>query len=124
MKSNQEILNKIGSELTKKVYDDAIHYFKQLVEGTSKWNMGQEYTQVFDKLNSEDKSKIEKYLKETIETTMFAFLGFFEQQEEFKLIYQEEDEQVNLVEISEMLKAEPTIEGGWIDRFSQYSKDN
>ncbi len=31
---------------------------------------------------------------------------------------------VNFVEISEILKAEATIENGWIARFSKYAKDD
>ncbi len=55
-------------------------------------------------------------------TFIFAYLNLFEENEEFKLIYEEKGKQVNLVEISEMLKAEPTIDNGWIDRFSQFGK--
>jgi len=35
----------------------------------------------------------------------------------------EDGKQVNLVEISEMLKAEPIIENGWIERFSKYANE-
>ena len=52
-----------------------------------------------------------------------VFLGIFEEHERFKLIYEEDEKQVNLVEISEMLKVEPIIENGWIERFSKYAKE-
>jgi len=39
------------------------------------------------------------------------------------LIYEENGQQINLVEISEMLKAEPLGENGWIERFSKYAKE-
>lgn len=55
--------------------------------------------------------------------TLFDFLKIFEEHPEFKIIYEENGQQVNLVEISEMLKAEPIIENGWIDRFSKEAKD-
>ncbi|WP_264847182.1 hypothetical protein [Capnocytophaga catalasegens] len=39
-------------------------------------------------------------------------LGIFEENEQFKLIYEENGKQVDLMKISEMLKAEPIIENG------------
>lgn len=85
--------------------------------------IGKNYTEVFNRLNSEDQKDLEQYLKETIGTAMFAFLGFFEEQEKFKLIYEENGRQVDLTEISEMPKAEPTIENGWIARFGKYKEN-
>jgi hypothetical protein len=61
-------------------------------------------------------------MKKTIGTSMFAFLSLFEENEVFKIVYEENGKQINLTDISEMLKAEPTIENGWIDRFSIFSK--
>ena len=40
-----------------------------------------------------------------------------------EIIYEEDGKQVDLVKISEMLKAELMIENGWIDRFSKYSDE-
>jgi hypothetical protein len=54
--------------------------------------------------------------------TIFAFLGLFEENPVFKLIYEENKQQIDLSKISEMLKAEPIIENGWIQRFSQEIK--
>jgi len=54
---------------------------------------------------------------------MFDFLDLFEQNEKFKLVYEEDQKQINLVEISEMLKAEPLGENGWIERFSKYANE-
>ena len=53
----------------------------------------------------------------------FNFLKLFEEHECFKLIYEENGKQINLVEISEMLKAELLGENGWIERFSKYAKE-
>ena len=49
---------------------------------------------------------------------MFNFLRVIEEHQEYKLIYEEDGKQVNLIEISEMLKSEPIIANGWIERFS------
>lgn len=119
MKSNQEILDSFGSKLIDKVYDDAIGYFDQIASGNTKWDIGKEYTNVIDTLNDEDQIILRKYIKEIIGTSLFAFLGIFEENQEFKIKYVEEGREVDLMTISEMLKAEPTIQDGWIDRFSK-----
>ena len=68
-------------------------------------------------------SILQKYLEESIGDTIFNILRIFEEDGRFKLIYEEDGKQINLVEISEMLKAEPIIENGWIERFSKYAKE-
>ncbi|MFS4418470.1 hypothetical protein [Maribacter sp. 2307ULW6-5] len=70
------------------------------------------------------KEEIERYTNEILKGSIFDFLRIFEENEQFKIIYQENGKQVNLVEISEMLKAEPIIENGWIARFSKEVKDD
>ena len=59
----------------------------------------------------------------SIEMSIFELFNIFEENEEFKIIYEEDGKQVDLVKISEMLKAELMIENGWIDRFSKYSDE-
>ncbi len=118
---NKKILDRYGKIVTNSVYDDAVSNFINLINGTTKWGIGKEYTEVLQKLNKEDQDQLLDYLKKTIGTVIFGMLGVFEENEEFKIIYESKGKQVDLVKISEMLKAEPTIEGGWIDRFSEFS---
>ena len=119
MKTNQEVLDFFGKTIINNVYDDALNHFVQLKDGTTKWGTGKEYTDVISKLDKNEQDLLFKYLKETIGTTIFGLLGFFEENPEYKIIYEENGQQVDLNEISEMLKAEPIIEDGWIDRFSK-----
>jgi len=121
MKSNKEILDCFGEKIISNVYDDALNYFIQLRNGTTKWNIGKEYTDIINKLNIKDQELLFKYFKETIGTTIFGLLGFFEENTQYKIIYEEDGQQVDLNKISEMLKAEPIIENGWIQRFSNVS---
>ncbi|MEW4923627.1 hypothetical protein [Algibacter sp. 2305UL17-15] len=124
MKSEKEILDDFGSKLIERVYDDAINYFDQIVSGTTPWGVGKEYTDIFKKLSKEDHVLLRRYIKETIGTSLFAVLGIFEENPEFKIKYIGEGKEMDLVAISEMLKAEPTIENGWIDRFSKKLRYN
>ena len=89
----------------------------------TKWETGQMFSIFFNKLSVEDREILKTYLEESIKTYIFGFLGIFEEHERFKLIYEEDGKQVNLVEISEMIKAEPIIENGWIERFSKYANE-
>lgn len=119
MKSDKEILDLFGEEIVRNVYDDAINYFNNISSGNTSWGIGKEYTDVLNKLNSEDLITIKKYFKETLGTSIFSFLGIFENNDKFQIVYKENKTEVNLNSISEMLKAEATIENGWIDRFSK-----
>ena len=123
MKTNQEILNEFGGIIINDIYDDSIKYFNQLIENKTKWGTGQMFSIFLNKLSVEDREILKTYLEESIKISIFGFLGIFEEHERFKLIYEEDGKQVNLVEISEMLKAEPIIENGWIERFSKYAKE-
>ena len=123
MKTNQEILDTIGEEIIKFSFDPAIGNLLSLRIKENPPVIFKEYVELFKKMNNKDFSILQKYLEESIGDTIFNILRIFEEDERFKLIYEEDGKQVNLVEISEMLKAEPIIENGWIERFSKYANE-
>ena len=123
MKTNQEILDTIGEEIIKFSFDPAIGNLLSLRIKENPPVIFKEYVELFKKMNNKDFSILQKYLEESIGDTIFNILRIFEEDERFKLIYEEDGKQVNLVEISEMLKAEPLGENGWIERFSKYAKE-
>lgn len=109
MKTNQEILDEFGKILITNVCDFPLEITKENILFCTKRNI----------LNE----NINEIIKEYSESIFFNFLKIFEEHECFKLIYEENGKQINLVEISEMLKAEPLGENGWIERFSKYAKE-
>lgn len=125
MKTNQEILDTLGKALIKKLYDRHlihIHGVEPKVFSNS-----EKYKNLFAEFTGIKKYELEEYVKELLSGGLFEFLCLFEEQQaerpgRFRLIYEEDGKQVDMVEISEMLKAEPIIENGWIDRFSEYAK--
>ena len=123
MKTNQEILDTIGEEIIKFSFDPAIGNLLSLRIKENPPVIFKEYVELFKKMNNKDFSILQKYLEESIGDTIFNILRIFEEDERFKLIYEEDGKQINLVEISEMLKAEPLGENGWIERFSRYAKE-
>jgi len=116
MKNNQEILDEFGKILINQVFDNQYRFIKNSIEDLSKT---EDYKNLFSEMSVIQKNEMENYTKEILQGALFDFLNIFEEKENFKIIYEEEDKQVNLIEISEMLKSEPIIENGWIERFSR-----
>ena len=121
MISNKNILNDFGRLIIKDGYDSGINLVDDLKQITKPPYIIKEEVSFVKSLNDEQINCLKKLIKRTQSDLIFSFLKVFEEQENYKLIYEENGKQVNLEEISEMLKAEPIIENGWIDRFSKYS---
>ena len=119
MKPNQEILDDFGRILVNNVLDRYYIGIKKEIINGCKNPTTQKFNQIFDRLDDETKSLLEGYIFENIESIVFDILGIFEEHQEYKIIYEENEQQVDLNKISEMLKAEPIIENGWIQRFSR-----
>ncbi len=108
MRTNKEILDEFGEKLIKTVFD----FNYEIIKSNILFNYQKETL----------KENIEVISRESIESLIFDFLKFFEENEEFKIYYERDNQKIDLVEISEMLKAEPIIENGWIERFSESFK--
>lgn len=119
MKTNKEILEKFGQKIIEEGFDPTLG---QMTDIRRKENIPlafKDYGDFFKKLNEDDFIILKRYFQESLGNFLFDVLRIFEENDQFKLIYEEEGKQVNLVEISEMLKSEPIIENGWIERFSK-----
>jgi hypothetical protein len=115
---NEEILNTFGEILIKRAYDNHAGLVKHDLEDLKQT---ERFKHLFLNMTSVQKLELERLSFEILSGLLFDFLQVFEEHEEFKIVYEMGDKQVDLMTISEMLKAAPIIEGGWIDRFSQYS---
>lgn len=121
MKSKKEILDEFGKLLISEVYDGLYNNIGQVISGEAKkYNRLEKYSLIFDKINNDDKRILKEYFETLFEAGLFNFLKIFEENEEYKLIYETSGKQVNLEEISEMLKAEIHGEDGWIARYSSF----
>jgi hypothetical protein len=119
MKTNQEILDEYGKKLIEFSFEPAMRNLSSLRIKENPPAIFEDYVNLLKKLDQKDFLILQKYLEESVGGVLFNVLRVFEENEQFKLIYEEEGKQVNLVEISEMLKAELIIENGWIERFSK-----
>jgi len=121
MKDNKDILDEFGRFLIQNAFDGNFRFIKNKVEDLAQTKG---YENLFNSMSNEEKIEIENYTKEILKGSLFDFLKIFEENVQFKIVYEENGQQVDLNKISEMLKAEPIIENGWIERFSEFSKSN
>jgi ferredoxin-fold anticodon binding domain-containing protein len=119
LKTNKEILDNFGKIIISEVFDNQFRFILNKTEDLSKTDG---YKNLFNNMSLIQKKEIEHYTKEILVGALFDILRVFEENEDFKLIYEKDGKQINLVEISEMLKAELIIENGWIERFSKEIK--
>ncbi len=124
MKTNKEILDELGQIIVNDCFDPTYANLEGLKNKENPPVMFKEYSDLFKKLDKNDFKILKKYLKDSLGGLAFNFLRVFEENKQFKIHYENNEQKVNLVEISEDLKAEPIIEDGWISRFSKYIKDD
>lgn len=114
---SQEILDKFGELLIKEGFDNQLKFIKNSLSDLQQTDG---YKNLFENMSSIQKTEIENYTSELLKGLIFDLLRVFEENENFKIVYEENDNQINLNELSEMLKAELIIPNGWIDKFSDY----
>ncbi len=122
MKTDVEILDKFGQIVTRDVHDE-LFYFISSDLGVLAQSEG--VMNLFANMSQIQKKELESYIDGLLTDSIFQFLKIFDENSQFKLIFEDEDGRVkDLNKISDMLKAEPLIENGWIQRFSKYKRVN
>ena len=119
MKSNAQILYEFGQLVTNEVFDKQYKFILNKVEDLAQT---EGYKNLFTGMNFEQKKEIEFYTSEILKASLFDFLRVFEENNTFKIVYENDGQKVDLNQISDMLKSEPIIENGWIERFSETIK--
>jgi hypothetical protein len=119
MIDNKYILDRFGKELITECLDSVLDDIIPLINGELKWGILKKYEPLLDSLDSKNKSLFADFITIMSETMLFKVLQMLEDSKDLKLIFVSEKTEFNLVEISEMLKAELQNEDGWIERFSK-----
>jgi hypothetical protein len=120
MKTDLEILDEFGQIVTKDVHDDLFYFISSDLDVLAQ---SEGVKNLFTNMSQIQKRELEGYIDGLLTDSIFQFLKIFDENSQFKLIYEVEDGEVkDLNKISDMLKAEPLIENGWIQRFSKYKK--
>ena len=125
--NNTKILNSIGESLITECFESSRKKFESVRNHKNPPEIYSELSNMLKRINNLDFAILEKGVVDVLSGYTFNILRFFEEQSsnpngKFRLIYEEDGVQYDLTEISENLKAEPIIEGGWIDRFSKYGR--
>ncbi|MGL4426371.1 MAG: hypothetical protein ACRCUQ_01255 [Alphaproteobacteria bacterium] len=117
-----EILDRFGELLMKEARDRVARIAHSIIIGHMKSKSAQKLHDQIKDFTPEAKKSVEDFILDSVDSTLHSFLWMIEQHEEFDLVYRGENKEtlVSLRDISEMLCAEPTGEGGWIERFSKY----
>lgn len=116
MKSNAQILYEFGQLVTNEVFDKQYKFILNKVEDLAQT---EGYKNLFTGMNCLQKKEMEFYTSEILKASLFDFLRVFEENNTFKIVYENDEQQVDLNQISDMLKSEPIITNGWIERFSK-----
>ena len=119
MKDYKTILEIFGEIISTDCFDPNYGNLTSLKEKKDPPEIFKDYVNLFSNMSNKDFEVLKKYQKETIEGVLHDFMRVFEENEQFKLIYEEDGTQVNLAKISEMLRSEHLGEDGWIERFSK-----
>jgi catalase (peroxidase I) len=121
MKTNQEILNFFGRIIIEDCFDPTYANIDSIKNRENPPQFGEEYSNLFKKLSDSDFEILKKYISTSLGALLFDVLRIFEEHKEFKLTYEDDDQQVDLTKISDSLMTEPIIENGWIERFSKFN---
>lgn len=113
-----EFVRAFGNSLMNSVRDPAIVSTRTILEGNCLAAEDRIFLKLLEGLSIESKQLLEQLVTKTIDLTIFSFLSFFEQQQEFVLAAQSEDELLNLNELSDGLGGELWGKVGWIQQFS------
>jgi hypothetical protein len=119
MKTDKEILDLLGSKIVAECFDGSLRHFESIKRKENLPEIYKEKKDFLNTLNDDNYVLFRKMIMSNVELVLFEFFNIIEENEEFKIIYEEDGKQVDLVKISEMLKAELIIENGWIERFSK-----
>src|SRR5688572_15272512 len=118
--NNQEILKHFGRLLITEAFDNHAALVKSKLEDLKQTDR---FKHLFSNMNNTQKAELDNLSYVILSGLLFDFLRIFEENKEFKIIYESDGQQIDLMEISEMLKAEPIIKGGWIDQFSRFHSE-
>jgi hypothetical protein len=120
MRSNQKVLDFFGRKIVESCYDGSIKHIISLRNKIDPPLIFKEKSDFLKDLNGDQFETLKKVVGSTVEIVLAEFFNIIEENSEYKLIYEEDGQQVDLTKISEMLKAELFIEDGWIARFSKF----
>ena len=115
MKSNNQILEDLGKKLIQECLDPL--YYPNKISAKNIAELDNDI-KVLHHLSDIDLNQVSFIVNTRLEYLLFNFIRFFEENNEYKFLYENKD----LTTVSEDFKSELVGENGWIERFSQVKK--
>lgn len=121
----KEVIDLFGEMVINDVRDQSLNIAMQIAKYSTINPIKLEQYKLFKDLTPSQKEAVCDLLSETISDTIFNFLHMFEDySDSIKIIVSKDNQEYNLVEMSEMLGSEITTndEESWISKFSQIGR--
>jgi hypothetical protein len=117
--SMKHVLDRFGQLLVSEVRDIAVAVALKSLRGQMKGKESKELYEELAKVPESTRKLIEAFATDLVDSTLHDLLSFFEGAEDFMIAFREnENDLVDLNEISDGLAGELFTEEGWISRFS------
>lgn len=94
-------LDKFGKIIVGDIYNQAVNSLEKDMEGTYESPELVEVNNLFNKLTNEEKALLLEINTEVIKTVIFEILQIFDENKNYKLMYQKDDELIDLQHIAE-----------------------
>jgi len=114
---SNEILNAFGQEFIEATRDDVLDEWRKIINGDMKAPELIEWGNELRQFNL-PKEMLEKIIYRVVDSCLFAFLNFIEQND-IDIMWDSE----NIRELSDGLAGELYSTQGWINRFSKFPSD-
>ncbi|MFN7893331.1 MAG: hypothetical protein ACK5OC_23765 [Pirellula sp.] len=115
----KDVLDRFGQLLVSEVRDVAVAVALESIRGQMKDQASKQIEAELAKVPESTRKLLEAFATDLVDSTLHDLLSFFEGTEEFLIAFQEnENDLVDLNEISDGLAGELVTEEGWISRFS------
>jgi hypothetical protein len=115
----KDVLDRFGQLLVSEVRDVAVAVALKSLRGQMKDHASKQLEAELAKVPESTRKLFETFATDLVDSTLHDLLSFFEGAEEFLIAFREnENDLVDLNEISDGLAGELVTEEGWISRFS------
>jgi hypothetical protein len=113
------VLDRFGRLLVSEVRDVAVANALNTLRGRMKVKESEELDEALAPVPENTRKLLEVFATDLVDSTLHDLLSFFEGTEDFLIAFQEnENDLIDLNEISDGLAGELVTEEGWISRFS------
>lgn len=119
--SEAELLDRFGKTLMSSVRDETLDYYAMLADGLMKAPTDVQLSERMKSLGANERELLKEAVTVVLDNSLHNLLSMFEFEEDVNLVAKdEENNRVNLNEISDGLAGELYSEEGWIAKFSSH----